>query len=179
VLSRPLTPIIGRLNKSKLSLRRFGAFSNDFNNVNIHCDKETVMTAENNKAIIRKWVEAWMEKDLTSLDKIFAQNYTVNGVLIGAEGVKQAVQVLHSALADISIELNEIVAEDDKVVARWAVRGLHIGDFLGVPPTRKQLELRGINIYQIVDGKIVANHEETNILEVIQHLKVDNKVTGS
>jgi steroid delta-isomerase-like uncharacterized protein len=129
------------------------------------------MTIENNKAIIRKWIEAWMSGDLSSLETIFAQNYTVNGVLIGIEGVKQAVKFLHSAFTALSFELAEMVAEEDKVVARWKVQGTHIGEFMGVPPTGKQLGLHGINIYRIVDGKIAINHEETNILEVIQHLK--------
>jgi steroid delta-isomerase-like uncharacterized protein len=131
------------------------------------------MTIEDNKALIYKWIEAWKGRDLAALHKIFAQKYAVNGVLIGVEGVKQAVQFLHSALTDISLELKEIVAEDDKVVVRWMVRGLHSGEFLGIPPTRKQLELHGINIYQIVNGEIVANHEETNMCEVIQLLKLN------
>jgi steroid delta-isomerase-like uncharacterized protein len=132
------------------------------------------MISEDNKTIIRKWIEAWMRGDLSSVEKIFAQNYTVNGVLIGIEGVRQAVKSLHSALTDISFELYEMVAEEDKVVARWKVLGTHIGDFMGVPPTKKQLELHGINIYRIVDGKIATNHEETNIPEVIQRLKISD-----
>jgi steroid delta-isomerase-like uncharacterized protein len=132
------------------------------------------MTIEDNKAIIRKWIEAWMRGDLSSLETIFAQNYTVNGVRIGIEGVMQAVKFLHSAFIDMSFELNDMVAEEDKVVARWKVQGTHIGELMGVPPTGKQLELHGINIYRIVDGKIAANHEETNISEVIQRLKMSN-----
>ncbi|MCI0399410.1 MAG: ester cyclase [Chloroflexi bacterium] len=129
---------------------------------------------EDNKAIVRKWVEAWVGRDLALLDQLFAPNYSVNGRLIGVEGVKQAVQFLHAALSGVSVELNEMVAEGDKVVARWTVRGVHTGDFMGVPPTGKEVELKGINIYEVVEGKIVANHEQTNVPEVIQSLKVDS-----
>ena len=80
----------------------------------------------------------------------------------------------YSVLADISFELYEMVAEENKVVARWKVQGTHIGEFMGVLPTKKQLELHGINIYSIVDGKIATNHEETNIPEVIQRLKMSH-----
>lgn len=132
------------------------------------------MTIENNKAIIRNWMDAWLRKDFPALDKIFASNYTVNGTLIGPEGVKQAVEFFHSALADLSLELNEIVAEDNKVVARWTVRGRHVGEFMGIAPTGKLLELKGINIYHIIEGKIVANHEQTNVPEVLQGLKMNN-----
>ena len=128
---------------------------------------------EANKALIHKWIDAWTANNLEVLDEIFAQEYSVNGTLIGVEGVKQAVQFLHSVFADISAELHEIVAEEDKVVIRWTIRGRHAGNFMGIPPTGKDLELTGINIYQILDNKIVANHEQTNISEIIQKLKAD------
>jgi predicted ester cyclase len=85
--------------------------------------------------------------------------------------LKQAVQFLHAVLSDISAELHEIIAEEDKVVIRWTIRGRHTGNFMGVLPTGKELELKGINIYQIVGHKMIANHEQTNISEVIQKLK--------
>ena len=130
------------------------------------------MTINDNKAVIHRWLEAWKAQDLAALDTIFASNYTVNEVPIGVAGVQQAVRFLHAALSEIAVELMEIVAEEDKVVVRWIVRGWHKGEFMGIAATRKQLELHGINIYQIVDAKIVSNYEETNILEVVQHLKM-------
>jgi predicted ester cyclase len=111
--------------------------------------------------------------DIAVLDMLFARDYTVNGTLVGIEGVKQAVQFLHAALSDISAESNELVAEDDKIVLRWTVRGKHTGDFMGLAATSKLVELQGINIYRVSDGKISANHEQTNVLEVIQRLKSD------
>ncbi|HEU0295393.1 MAG TPA: ester cyclase [Anaerolineales bacterium] len=128
---------------------------------------------ETNKALIRKWIDAWIVNDLVVLDEIFAQDYRVNETRIGVEGVKQAVQFLHSVFSDISAELHEMIAEEDKVVIRWTIRGRHTGNFMGVLPTGKELELTGINIYQIVDHKIIANREQTNISEVIQKLKAN------
>ena len=126
---------------------------------------------EANKALIRKWIDAWTANNLEALDGIFAPEYSVNETLIGVEGVKQAVQFLHAVLSDISAELHEIVAEEDKVVIRWTIRGRHTGNFMGIPPTGKALELTGINLYQIVDGKIHVNHEQTNIADILQKLQ--------
>ena len=128
------------------------------------------MTLETNKALVRRWIEAWMVNDLDTLEEIFARDYTVNKTPVGVDGVKQAVRFLHYVLSDISAEVHEIVAEEDKVVIRWSIRGRHVGDFMGVPPTGKELDLTGINIYQIVDHKISANHEQTNISEVLRSL---------
>jgi len=120
-----------------------------------------------------------MKKDLALLDELFTQDYTVNGALIGLAGVKQAVEVLHISLSNISAELHEIIAEDDKVVIRWTVRGRHEGHLLGIPPTGKEVELKGINIYQVINQKLGVNHEQTNVAEVIQRLKADSETDVS
>jgi steroid delta-isomerase-like uncharacterized protein len=126
---------------------------------------------EENKALVYQWLEAWRDQDLPLLDELFTSDYTVNGAVIGPEGVKQAVQFLHTVFSDISAELNELVAEGDKVAVRWTVRGRQVGDFMGIPPTGKFVELQGINIYRVRDGKLSANHEQTNVIEVVQGLK--------
>ena len=128
---------------------------------------------EENKALVNKWLEAWRDNNLTLLDELFTQDYAVNGTVIGLEGVKQAVQFLHAVFSDISAELNELVAEGDKVAVRWTVRGRQVGEFMGIAPTGKFVELQGINIYRVRDGKLSANHERTNVLEVVQDLKVE------
>lgn len=131
------------------------------------------MTTEVNKAIVRKWIEAWMSKDLAALDQLFAQTYTVNDAFVGCEGVKHAVQFLHSVLSNISVELNDLIGEGDKVVMRWTVYGVHTGELMGVSATGRPVKLMGINIYQIAEGKIMANHEQTNVPAVIQSLKTE------
>jgi len=136
------------------------------------------MTLEAHKALVRRWIDAWIAMDLDVLDEIFARDYVVNETLIGVDGVKQAVQFLHTVLSGISAELHEIVAEGDKVVIRWTIRGRHAGNFMGIPPTGKELELTGINIYQILGNKIVANHEQTNVSEVIQKLMANDTTDG-
>jgi steroid delta-isomerase-like uncharacterized protein len=129
------------------------------------------MTLEDNKSLVRRWIAAWMAKDLAVLDELFAPGYSVNDKVVGVEGVRQGVSFLHGILTDISAGANDIVAEDDKVVLRWTVRGKHSGDMPGVPATGKVVELQGINIYQIVDGKICANHEQTNVAQVLAGLR--------
>jgi steroid delta-isomerase-like uncharacterized protein len=133
--------------------------------------RRKTMLLEENKVLIHKWLDAWINNDVVQIEHLFAQDYTVNGIPIGVEGVKQAVQFLHTAFSDISAEPNEMVAEGDKVVLRWTVRGKQLGDFMGIPPTGKMVELQGINIYHIRDAKIRANFEQTNIFQVVQELK--------
>jgi steroid delta-isomerase-like uncharacterized protein len=131
----------------------------------------SVMTASSAKAIVQKWVQVWREGNLAQIDEIFVHDYTVNGNPIGVAGVKQAVQMFHNALSDMSIELNDMISESNKIAVRWTVRGIHTGSFLGILASGKPLSLTGINIYQIADGKIIANHEQTNIPELLLKLR--------
>ena len=116
------------------------------------------MMLEENRSLIHKWLDAWINNDVVQIENLFAQDYSVNDRWIGIEGVKQSVQFLHTVFSDISAEPNEIVAEGDKVVLRWTVRGKQQGEFMGIPPTGKIVELQGINIYHITDAKIQANY---------------------
>jgi steroid delta-isomerase-like uncharacterized protein len=128
---------------------------------------------EANKALVHKWLEAWRDNNLTLLDELFTPEYAVNGTVIGVEGVKQTVQFFHAVFSDLSAEWNEMVAEEDKVAVRWTVRGRQVGEFMGIAPTGKFVELQGINIYRVRDGKLSANQEQTNVVEVVQGLKAD------
>ena len=50
--------------------------------------------------------------------------------------------------------VDELIAENDRVMVRWTFHGTHQGEFSGVPPTHKPVTYSGINIFRIADGKI-------------------------
>jgi predicted ester cyclase len=73
----------------------------------------------------------------------------------GPSGFAGAADNLHKAYSDFKIELKEIVASDDLVVAQWHETGVHTGQFFNLKPTNKPFESTGLNMYRVVDGKIV------------------------
>jgi predicted ester cyclase len=76
------------------------------------------MTVSSAKEIVQKWVEVWQKGDLAQINEIFAPDYTVNGNVIGASGVKQAVEMFHNALSDMSIEPNDMISKGNKIAVR-------------------------------------------------------------
>ena len=68
------------------------------------------------------------------------------------------------------LTVEEMVAEDDHVVVRWTIRGIHSETFMGVRATGKDVTLSGINIYRLVEGKIKENHESVNIHGLLQQI---------
>ena len=79
-----------------------------------------------------------------------------------AEGVKQMIGMYRSAFPDIRVTVEEMVAEGDTVVSRTTMRGTHTGDLMGIPPTGKQVTMRGLDLVRIAGGKAteVWHHDE-------------------
>jgi len=68
------------------------------------------------------------------------------------------------------VTVEDVIAEGDKVVTRWTIRGTHRGEFMGQPPTGKQVTWSGINITRLVAGKAVEDWVEQDTLGLMQQL---------
>jgi predicted ester cyclase len=62
------------------------------------------------------------------------------------------------------------IAEGDMVATRWTACGTHDGDFQGVPPTGREVTLRGMTIFRIADGKLVEGWTNPDLLGVMQQI---------
>jgi steroid delta-isomerase-like uncharacterized protein len=120
------------------------------------------MSTEENKALIHRLVEEFNRGNLVILDEL----------VVGLEPWKQALARLRAAFPDYQITSEDLIAEGDKVVERWRSRGMHRGEFMGVPPTGRQMGWTGINIFQIADGKVVDLWSTWDQLGMMQQLGV-------
>ncbi|MEZ4619865.1 MAG: ester cyclase [Caldilineaceae bacterium] len=67
---------------------------------------------------------------------------------------------------------DDLLAEADKVVVRFRVRGTHEGDFMGIPATGKAVDVPGIIIYRVADQKIVEHWMQFDALTLMQQLGI-------
>jgi steroid delta-isomerase-like uncharacterized protein len=79
--------------------------------------------------------------------------------------------MIDSAFSDVKYEIEDMIAEADKVVWRWTIQGKHTGPFQGLPPTGKGFVLSGISILRLEDGKFVENWVEQDIVGLMQQLR--------
>jgi steroid delta-isomerase-like uncharacterized protein len=133
------------------------------------------MSTEEKKAVARRWFEVWEKKDVGLIDELHAADYVGHivgtpGPVRGREALKQ---LFTSYLAAFDVHrTNEfIIAEGDMVVAYDTYRVKHKGEFAGIPPTGKELTVTGIDIYRIVDGKIVEQWYEMDLTGMLQQLR--------
>ncbi len=135
------------------------------------------MSLEENKAIERRFFEEVVNNgELAVIDELFAANFVDHSALPGTaadrEGTKQFFAMAHSAFPDFHSTLEDMFAEGDKVVQRFTARGTHKGEFMGIPPTGKQVTITGIAIHRITGGKIVENWVSMDMLGALQQLGV-------
>jgi predicted ester cyclase len=118
------------------------------------------MSAEENKALVRRFFEARVKTDLNAVDKMVAPDFVSHTRMIpgqqpGREGLKQAITEISATMSNRRFFVEEQVAEADKVVTRFAIRATHDrGELMGVAPSGREASYKAIFIHRIVEGKI-------------------------
>jgi steroid delta-isomerase-like uncharacterized protein len=88
----------------------------------------------------------------------------------GAELLKEVFAKLHRAFPDLQIKVEDVIAEDDKVVARDTVTGTHEGEYMGIPPTGKSITYTEIFIARFADGRIAETWGVVDVLSQMRQL---------
>ena len=91
----------------------------------------------------------------------------------GREGFKAFFTELRAAFPDAHIEPAQMVADDENVAIAYTLTGTHQGDFNGIAPTGKKIEVRGVQIGRFEDGKIVERWGSSDELGVLKQLGID------
>lgn len=133
------------------------------------------MSAEENKAIIRRYIEeAWNRGNLGIVDEVMSPDYArymADPVKpLNREQQKQRIAAFRNAFPDFHLTIEDLIAEGDKVVFRMTARGTHQGQFMGIPPTGKQITISIIDIVRLVDGKLVEHWGNRDDLGMLQQL---------
>ncbi len=86
------------------------------------------------------------------------------------DGTKQFFTMFFTAFPDIKATIHEQITEGDKVWSRKTFNGTHQGEFMGIPPTNKPVEINVIDIHRVVDGKIIEHWAVADMLGLMQQL---------
>ncbi|ADH64395.1 protein of unknown function DUF1486 [Allomeiothermus silvanus DSM 9946] len=132
--------------------------------------------SEANKTIFRRFVDEVINRgDLGAVDELLAPSYHQHDPLIpglpgGREGAKQLFALLHAGFPDLSVTLEDLVAEGERVAARSRWRGTHRGEFLGIRPTDQVIDFENLELVRIRQGQILKHWGLSRISSILQHL---------
>src|SRR5215217_1429965 len=131
----------------------------------------TMSTEEGNKALARRLMEAFVDADLDTIEKLLAPDFVDRSLLPGQgssrEGYKRSITEFQAALSFADLTFEYQVAEGDMVVTKFSTKCIHRGEFLGVPPSGEEGTYSSIRIHRIAGGKITDEWSEGNLLEWI------------
>jgi steroid delta-isomerase-like uncharacterized protein len=133
------------------------------------------MATENNKQQMSRFVEfintasEELARELISPEALFY----VPGQpepMRGPAGYLAIIGMMRSGFPDIQWTLEDMVAEGDKVAARFMMRGTHQGAFFGVPPTGRSIKVQVLNFYRFSNGQIIEEYGQPDMLGLLQQL---------
>jgi predicted ester cyclase len=132
------------------------------------------MLTDDNKALVQRFYEEIVnQKNLTALDQFVAPNAVNHTVPAGfPQGPSQFLGLHFNAFPDLKVTVEDLLADGDKVVARVSILGTHQGALMAVSPTGKPFTGMAINIFRIVNGKMVEHWGLADRLGALQQLGV-------
>jgi steroid delta-isomerase-like uncharacterized protein len=134
------------------------------------------MTPEQNKALVCRWFREMDAGHLDALDMLVSDAYLDHNPPLpdlppGREGVRQAIQILLTAFPDVTHTIHDQLAEGDKVMTRVTARATFTGQIFGVRPTGKTIEVSGIALHRVADGKLVEHWAHMDMAGFMQQIE--------
>jgi len=131
------------------------------------------MSEENKKIARRMFEEGEGQGNLAVIDELIANdfvNHTPFGEMHGQEPARQFILMLRRGFPDLQVTVEDQLAEGDRVATRWTARGTHQGEFQGVPPTGNPMEISGIAVARLANGKVIEQWGNPDLLTMMQQI---------
>lgn len=133
------------------------------------------MSVQANKELVCRLVdEAQCRGNLAAVDELLAEDFVDHtpfpGVPPTRDGVKMLFGYLRGAFPDLSVRIDEQIADEEKVVTRKTFQGTHRGEFMGVPPTGRPIAFEVIDILTIRNDRISEHRVVFDQLTIRQQL---------
>ncbi len=110
-------------------------------------------------AVAARRAEAWRVKDPRTVGSDYADDAIVEspaaGTVSGRQGIEATYRMWFTAFPDGQLSQEEVFVDGDRIVMTYSVKGTQMGEFLGMPPSGKHIEFRGVALMKVRGDKIV------------------------
>ncbi len=134
------------------------------------------MSSEENKELVRRFFELGPSSgNLEEAKELLASDFVLHVPLPaapGIQGISDVVVACRTAFEHLNVTVEDMVAEGDRVAARFTARGVHKGAFMGLSPTGMSITMTGIEIFRIKNGRIAELWGEANLIGLVQQLGI-------
>jgi ketosteroid isomerase-like protein len=132
---------------------------------------------QENMAVVRRFFEMGPSSgDLGAADALLAPGFSLHTPLPtpgpGIEAMNNVIIACRAAFHGLDVTIEDMMADGDRVTCRFTARGVHNGEFMGLPPTGKRIAMTGIEIFRLRDRKIEELWGEANLMGLMQQLGI-------
>jgi steroid delta-isomerase-like uncharacterized protein len=139
------------------------------------CTRDGQQVARNKEVVRRTHDLVWSKGNLSAIDELYAADFVCHFLVgpewRGREGVREVVTNHRRSFPDWNEEIEDIIAEGDRVVTRFRSSGTHRGEFQGIPPTGRRVTISEVAIVRVVNGQIVEQWGFPDIAGLLQQLQ--------
>jgi predicted ester cyclase len=129
---------------------------------------------DHNKGLVRRvFEEGFTQGNAGVFDEVLAPNYVNHDFPMpvpGREGLKQVLSLFRAAFPDLRVSIEDEVAEGDRVASRGYFAGTHRGEFMGLAPTGKPINVAYIDMWRVENGQLVENWVRMDMVGMMQQL---------
>ena len=131
------------------------------------------MSEQQNLAAVSRAAERWNAGDLAGYLELYAPQVALHGyegVEPGFDGVRRFYEAFWAAIPDSRLTFEQTIAKDDTVTIRFALRGTHCGELMGIPASGRPIDVPGITILRFEDSRCVERWSQTDFLGLLQQI---------
>ena len=133
------------------------------------------IVAANKELVRRFYKEVYGDWNMALVNDVVSPQFTSHdwpkNSPRGPQGFTNFYSAIRSAVPDARYEVDDLIAESDKVVVRWRLLGTHKGDFRGIAPTGQSIVLKGIAIYRVENGKLMERWVVTDLHGLLEEMR--------
>jgi steroid delta-isomerase-like uncharacterized protein len=142
------------------------------------------MSTEENKAVVRRYYDEVLNgRNLDVIDALAVEDYVEHdpfpGQGNGRQDLKARAKLILDAFNPVRFTLEQVIAEEDKVVVRWSQTATQSGSFMGIPPTGKEFTIAGIDIHTVRGGRMAEHWHVVDQLALMQQLGLIPQPSGA
>jgi steroid delta-isomerase-like uncharacterized protein len=130
---------------------------------------------ESERDLGRRWFdEVWNRQRREAIAEILAPDGVIHdgGVdTVGADGFYPFFDRLNATFSDLHVNVEDSIAEGDRVCVRWSCTAKHTGDGLGLAPTGKTIHITGISILRVEGGKLIEGWQNWDMLGMLEQIQ--------
>jgi predicted ester cyclase len=129
-------------------------------------------TTNTNAELVLRLFAAYEANDAEQMNAFLAPDFVAHGLPPelgdGPTAMTAMAALMHNALADCRCELDDVIADGDRVAVRYTTRARHIGELFGTAPSGRAVTFTGIEVFRIRDGRIVEYWGEANMSDLFE-----------